>query len=515
MEVTSIINFHREDDYAECALKSLEAASIYAIERGCECNILMILDRPSEVVLEIAKRFEETSRVSSALVIVNNGSLGLSRNDGVVRASGRYVMLCDGDDLCSVNMIFDSWIEVKSYLEDKGRRVCCIPEYIYEFGKWVCLRKFYSSRFFNIRDFAVVHPFCSHLFIETEILRKNLFRDLSPTTGFAFEDWDLNVRLISSGVEVEVAKGTTLYYRKHDQSIMASSGYIRLPPKNPAMVPQAFWDNNYIRKAEPLPCAFVTKGRFNVFSKSLKQKEYFSLAAKIDERLASSSVWSERRTSVPLRNNLCNEGDLLKCLKVMVSLTGGVEYDEIILLENGDNAISLVNASNCAQEGRCIIRLVVYCGNSISSMSWRGSLPENVVVVNFSKVSKLLRISERNELLIRFILIISNAKSYLRVEPGALKEFMEIYWGTLSNAVCVTDFHEKYLVDRNAQGKKDLVNSRILSYLTDSGLYKKSERKSRQEIEKMVGRVENQLLMRSLPLRKKLKFLSRVLGVSK
>lgn len=194
---------------------------------------------------------------------------------------------------------------------------------------------------------------------------------------------------------------------------------------------------------------------------------------------------------------------------------GGVEYDEIILLENGDNAISLVNASNCAQEGRCIIRLVVYCGNSISSMSWRGSLPENVVVVNFSKVSKLLRISERNELLIRFILIISNAKSYLRVEPGALKEFMEIYWGTLSNAVCVTDFHEKYLVDRNAQGKKDLVNSRILSYLTDSGLYKKSERKSRQEIEKMVGRVENQLLMRSLPLRKKLKFLSRVLGVSK
>lgn len=51
MEVTSIINFHREDDYAECALKSLEAASIYAIERGCECNILMILDRPSEVVL--------------------------------------------------------------------------------------------------------------------------------------------------------------------------------------------------------------------------------------------------------------------------------------------------------------------------------------------------------------------------------------------------------------------------------------------------------------------------------
>ena len=94
MEVTSIINFHREDDYAECALKSLEAASIYAIERGCECNILMILDRPSEVVLEIAKRFEETSRVSSALVVVNNGSLGLSRNDGVVRASGRYVMLC-------------------------------------------------------------------------------------------------------------------------------------------------------------------------------------------------------------------------------------------------------------------------------------------------------------------------------------------------------------------------------------------------------------------------------------
>ena len=219
MEVTSIINFHREDDYAECALKSLEAASIYAIERGCECNILMILDRPSEVVLEIAKRFEETSRVSSALVIVNNGSLGLSRNDGVVRASGRYVMLCDGDDLCSVNMIFDSWIEVKSYLEDKGRRVCCIPEYIYEFGKWVSLRKFYSSRFFNIRDFAVVHPFCSHLFIETEILRKNLFRDLSPTSGFAFEDWDLNVRLISSGVEVEVAKGTTLYYRKHDQDM--------------------------------------------------------------------------------------------------------------------------------------------------------------------------------------------------------------------------------------------------------------------------------------------------------
>lgn len=28
MEVTSIINFHREDDYAECALKSLEATSI-------------------------------------------------------------------------------------------------------------------------------------------------------------------------------------------------------------------------------------------------------------------------------------------------------------------------------------------------------------------------------------------------------------------------------------------------------------------------------------------------------
>lgn len=512
MEVTSIINFHREDDYAECALKSLEATSIYAIERGCECNILMILDRPSEIVLEIAKRFEETSRVSTSLVIVNSGSLGLSRNDGVVRASGRYVMLCDGDDLCSVNMIFDSWIEVKSYLEDKGRRVCCIPEYIYEFGNRVSLRKFYSSRFFNIRDFAVVHPFCSHLFVETEILRENLFRDLSPSSGFAFEDWDLNVRLITSGVEVEVARGTTLYYRKHDQSIMASSGYIRLPPRNPAMVPQAFFDNNYIRKAEPLPCAFVTEESSNDFLESSKQKEYFSLAAKIDERLVSSSVWGERRSGVSLRNNLYNESDLLNCLKVMVSLTGGGEYDEIVLLENGGNAVSFVNSSNCVQGG---IRLVVYCGNSISSMSWRSSLPENVVVVNFSKVSKLLKRKEREEILVKFLLTVSNPNTRLRVEDGALKELMNNYGKTLSNSVCITDFHEMCFIDRDVSGKMELVNSRIVSFLAEEGLCKKYDRAGRQEIEQMVGRVENQLLMRSLPLRKKLKFLSRVFGVSK
>ena len=256
----------------------------------------------------------------------------------------------------------------------------------------------------------------------------------------------------------------------------------------------------------------MTEESSNDFLESSKQKEYFSLAAKIDERLVSSSVWGERRSGVSLRNNLYNESDLLNCLKVMVSLTGGGEYDEIVLLENGGNAVSFVNSSNCVQGG---IRLVVYCGNSISSMSWRSSLPENVVVVNFSKVSKLLKRKEREEILVKFLLTVSNQNTRLRVEDGALKELMNNYGKTLSNSVCITDFHEMCFIDRDVSGKMELVNSRIVSFLAEEGLCKKYDRAGRQEIEQMVGRVENQLLMRSLPLRKKLKFLSRVFGVSK
>ena len=109
----------------------------------------------------------------------------------------------------------------------------------------------------------------------------------------------------------------------------------------------------------------------------------------------------------------------------------------------------------------------------------------------------------------------SNPNTRLRVEGGALKELMNNYGKTLSNSVCITDFHEMCFIDRDVSGKMELVNSRIVSFLAEEGLCKKYDRAGRQEIEQMVGRVENQLLMRSLPLRKKLKFLSRVFGVSK
>ena len=99
--------------------------------------------------------------------------------------------------------------------------------------------------------------------------------------------------------------------------------------------------------------------------------------------------------------------------------------------------------------------------------------------------------------------------------PIPQKELMNNYGKTLSNSVCITDFHEMCFIDRDVSGKMELVNSRIVSFLAEEGLCKKYDRAGRQEIEQMVGRVENQLLMRSLPLRKKLKFLSRVFGVSK
>ena len=187
-DISVILNCHNESIYVISTLKSLEISIQKAAEKGISVELIIVLDKPSEEIKSTIGMFRFPDFFRLKTIEVSNGSLGLSRNDGIRAAEGKFIYLCDADDLVSSNSIIDSYWEANNYFKINKKHSCFVPQFVYTFGNRKNLTELYDSRYFSPSDLVFCHPFCSRIFFHSSLFENRSFKDLRKETGFAYED---------------------------------------------------------------------------------------------------------------------------------------------------------------------------------------------------------------------------------------------------------------------------------------------------------------------------------------
>lgn len=238
LDVSVVLNLHREAPYLRSTLRSLDASVRTANEAGLRCELIAVFDRADEATRAVFHNTPTAHFVQVKGIEINEGSLGPARNAGIAHATGKYVWTADGDDLVSHNSI----VELHRTAEAAHQDCVVVSEYLIAFGDSYHVAKYFDSSFFTVADFVYLHPYVSRIFLRRSVFDKTQYRDLRLGSGFAYEDWDFNVRLRRQGFVFEVAKDTAFFYRQHASSLLRQANQVssKLIPQSDFFDPKWF-----------------------------------------------------------------------------------------------------------------------------------------------------------------------------------------------------------------------------------------------------------------------------------
>lgn len=213
IDVSLIVNVHREQKFIARTFRSLADAISHASINDINCEVIIVLDASDAATKNAVSSWKSILLHSVRLLDVNNRSLALSRMSGLQVAEGEYVSLHDADDLVSYNYITEKYRRNR-----QDPKAIVIPEILHGFGsrEWATI---YTEA--DPRLLLDMHPYISQIFCRTEALRSITYLHPRKELHRAYEDWHANANLISKGYYFCAAPGTTLFYRQHEGSIMA------------------------------------------------------------------------------------------------------------------------------------------------------------------------------------------------------------------------------------------------------------------------------------------------------
>lgn len=254
-DVSIILNLHNEARYLKRTLASLEEAVRYARPFDITFEIIVVMDNADADTAMLAESYDYRAFDAYQITHVKNGSLGLSRNDGIAISRGEYIATADGDDLISFDFFQKMYMEARS----SNNETLIFPEYNYAFGEQGFVWKYYDVDVIGRSGFFGSHPYLSRVFCRRSIFYNINYEDVPVNSGLAYEDWHFNCQCLAEGYNFKVARGTILFYRQRGGSLLrrANSETSRLIPKSSYFVPENFikltWSELHDGKEMPYP----------------------------------------------------------------------------------------------------------------------------------------------------------------------------------------------------------------------------------------------------------------------
>ncbi len=221
-DVTVILNLHNEGVFLKRTLLSLDEAVEFATSKGLSIELVAVLDRPDASTERVLREHDLSHYSRTEVLCVNNGSLGLSRNDGIVAASGEYIMTADGDDLISNNSIFDSF----STAINRSRDTIYFPELLFAFGADYHICIYHPLEEVTPLAFIDMHPYISRVFAHRSIFERLKYNDLRLSAGYAYEDWHFNANAVAHGIDIQIVPNTVLFYRQREGSLLRQANAV-------------------------------------------------------------------------------------------------------------------------------------------------------------------------------------------------------------------------------------------------------------------------------------------------
>ena len=238
IDVSLVLNLHREGKYAARSLLSLKEAATFAKIHGLAVEIVVVLDCPDEATKTVVSNFDLSMFETSQVVEVRHQSLGLARNEGMERSLGKYVRLCDGDDLISYNLVSEMF-----FLAEKlGPYAILIAEWLFAFGDNYFRNQYVNSDVVTPLSLIDDHPFVSQIFVPRTIYNHLQFESFNVSSAYAYEDWHFATKALNFGYKYYVAKDTILFYRQRGGSLLnqASHASVKQIAMSPLFTPERY-----------------------------------------------------------------------------------------------------------------------------------------------------------------------------------------------------------------------------------------------------------------------------------
>jgi glycosyltransferase involved in cell wall biosynthesis len=380
--VSLVLTLHREGPLVQRTLLSLSEAAVYAGRLGIATELVTVLDRADDATRSVLEGFDGAAFVARRSIAVDNGSLGPSRNDGVGRATGRFVAMCDGDDLVSFNIIADS---VRCATAADARTLF-FPEWLMGFGVLDFLTRYQGLDRVTPLAFLQTHPYTSRVFARREVFAASPYRDLRLGAGYAFEDWDFNAACVASGCDIRVVPDTMLFYRQRAQSLLrqADSVSIRQIPPNPLHRPDTFLRvtaEARCRVAER-PEAFA-EAEFRPKPRMLDRpalRLVVQAANAIEPQIDIAATAASRRMHANVSERAIRAGRAYA--DACAAAAPAAPFDEVFLLPfagTGGAELYLANVMQALREVTPGLRILAILGETPAVAEARRTLPEGVV----------------------------------------------------------------------------------------------------------------------------------------
>jgi glycosyltransferase involved in cell wall biosynthesis len=430
---------HREAQYLRPTLRSLEASAVEARASKIAVELIAVFDRPDAGTLEVFRSTPVPGFVQIKTAEVDFGSLGLARNAGIDLADGEFIWTADGDDLVSRNAIVEL---VRAARRQPQRDVALFMEFYVAFGDDFHVARYFDGEFLTAADFAYDHPYVSRVFLRRSAFDDLRYRNVSVTSGYAYEDWEFNCRLFAAGFAFMVAPGTVLFYRQRSDSLLKQSNATsaRLVPHTPLFEP-----DRYRQKMDE---ARARVGDWSVF---IRERQTVSNRNFVQELLASEQrigFIEEAAALDPEVDPLCVEVSGSYCpipwearhwgfqLETLYKLIGNGPFGDVLLLPwlkpgGGEKYIlGVVHELHVARPDK---RILVLTGESARRHEWSTNVPDGSVFIDVFNAFPALSESDRDSLVVRALLAVAEQDAFLHLKASPFTHrLMNRYGAVLS-----------------------------------------------------------------------------------
>ncbi|AMJ57781.1 MULTISPECIES: glycosyltransferase [Stenotrophomonas] len=424
MDVSVVLNLHREALLVTPTLLSLNQCAYAAREAGISVELIAVFDRSDEATLRAfnAQKLANFDRVE--IIEVDVGSLGLARNAGIERATGDYIWTSDADDLVSSNSIVSL---LRAARQHDNPNVVVFIEYLCAFGDRYHNVRYFDSKYLTAADFALQHPYISRVFLPRSVFDHLKYDDLRVASGFAYEDWHFNAGLRARGYEMIVAPNTVIFYRQRSGSLLrqADAASARLVPHGLLFDPAVFladmqrcranagdW-SKFVRERQEIFAADSTRS----FTASEELRGYLRQAVAIEPEIEPDRVESAVSYS-PMPWSPAHWGMQLESLYRMI---GAGQFTDVVLLpwlRPGGGEKYILQILDAIAEREPGARFLFITGESAARHEWMARLPAGSVFVDIFNAFPSLNEVERDAMLIRALLAVSSSNARLHVKSS-------------------------------------------------------------------------------------------------